>query len=34
MALNSTEWELAWTELANGDINHFAVVRDLTPPSP
>ena len=33
MAYNSTEWELAWTELAvSRDIRQFAVVRDPTPP--
>ena len=32
MKLDSTEWELAWTQLAQNDIRQFAVVRDLTPP--
>jgi hypothetical protein len=32
MEYNSTEWELAWTMLAPGDIRQFAIVRDLTPP--
>jgi hypothetical protein len=32
MAFDSTEWELAWTELAPNDIRHYVVVRDLTPP--
>jgi hypothetical protein len=31
--LDSTEWELALTQLAPGDIRQFAVVRDLTPPT-
>lgn len=33
MAFDSTEWEWAWTELAPNGINHYAVVRDLTPPT-
>ena len=33
MALDSTEWELAWTELAPDGIQDYAVVRDLTPPT-
>jgi hypothetical protein len=33
MKLDSTEWELAWTQLAPNDIRQFAVVRDLTPPT-
>jgi hypothetical protein len=33
MAYSSTEWELAWTELAPSDIRQFAVVRDPTPPA-
>jgi hypothetical protein len=32
MALDSSEWEYLWTELANADIRQYAVVRDLTPP--
>ena len=33
MKLDSSEWELAWTLLAESDIRQFAVVRDLTPPT-
>jgi hypothetical protein len=33
MGINSTEWELSWTELAANDIRQYAVVRDLTPPA-
>jgi hypothetical protein len=33
MAFDSTEWELAWTELAADGIHDYAVVRDLTPPT-
>src|SRR5262249_5446406 len=33
MKLDSTEWELGWTLLAESDIRQFAVVRDLTPPT-
>jgi hypothetical protein len=33
MKLDSSEWELAWTELAQSDIRQYAVVRDLTPPA-
>jgi hypothetical protein len=34
MLLDSTEWELSWTNLANnGDILKYVVVRDLTPPA-
>ena len=33
MAFDSSEWEYTWTELAAGGINHYAVVRDLTPPT-
>lgn len=33
VAFDSTEWGLAWTELAPKDIVQFAVVRDLTPPA-
>ncbi len=34
MQLNSSEWELSWTQLAPSDIKQYAVVRDLTPPKP
>ena len=30
---DSSEFELAYTNLANGDIRQFVVVRDLTPPT-
>jgi hypothetical protein len=33
MKLDSTEWELGWTELAANSIGSFVVVRDLTPPN-
>jgi len=33
MKLDSSEWELAWTRLAENDIRQYAVVRDLTPPT-
>jgi len=33
MLLDSTEWELGWTELAPDGIHDYAVVRDLTPPT-
>jgi hypothetical protein len=33
VAYSSTEWELAWTELAPSDIRQFVVVRDPTPPA-
>jgi hypothetical protein len=33
MAFDSAEWEWTWTELAKDGINHYAVVRDLTPPT-
>src|SRR6202008_2981826 len=33
MKLDSTEWELAWTQLAPNDIRQYVVVRDLTLPS-
>jgi hypothetical protein len=33
IAFDSTEWELAWTQLAPGDIRQYAVVRDVTPPT-
>jgi len=32
MKLDSSEFEFEWTQLANGDIQQYAVVRDLTPP--
>lgn len=32
VALNSTAWDAGWTELAEGGLSHFTVVRDLTPP--
>jgi hypothetical protein len=33
MAFDSTEWELAWTQLGHKNVTHYAVVRDLTPPA-
>lgn len=33
VAVDSSEWEIGWTNLAPGGIVQFAVVRDLTPPS-
>jgi hypothetical protein len=32
MAFDSTEWELAWTQLAD-KLDQYVVVRDLTPPA-
>ncbi|MBE1205078.1 hypothetical protein [Aminobacter carboxidus] len=32
-ALDSTEWDIDWEQLADGGIRRFSVVRDLTPPS-
>jgi hypothetical protein len=32
MKLDSTEWALALTQLADNGIASFVVVRDLTPP--
>src|SRR5262249_16939744 len=34
VADGSTEWDIAWTQLASGDLRRFAVVRDPTPPAP
>jgi hypothetical protein len=33
MVIDSTEWDLTWTELAADGIHDYAVVRDLTPPA-
>ncbi len=33
VAIDSSEWEIWWTQLAPGGIRQFAVVRDLTPPA-
>jgi hypothetical protein len=32
-AVDSTEWEYEWTQLAPSSIQQFSVVRDLTPPA-
>jgi hypothetical protein len=32
-AIDSTEWELEWTQLAASSIQQYSVVRDLTPPA-
>ena len=33
VAIDSSEWEYAWTLLAGGNLKQIAVVRDLTPPA-
>ncbi|QKD00981.1 hypothetical protein [Mesorhizobium loti] len=32
MAIDSSEWEYAWTSLTDGNLKQIVVVRDLTPP--
>ena len=32
VAIDSSEWEFAWTSLANDNLKQIVVVRDLTPP--